>query len=173
MSCLYVREEIQASEMQDNRVHILPLCHFVPASLWQMCTHSQFFLSLSTLMQGNKHNIKVSSFCTEGMVNRKDLSSLQEGLRVHSRDLSLQEQLLNLLLCNGKDTVLTSHRALFEGWNVQGQKMNTSVRDTLQCTKHSKEDVWKSLKLEGNSTPQWTTTVLNFSTLKNSTKNRL
>lgn len=152
---------------------IFCLCAILFLLLSDKCAHTASFFSLSTLMQGNKHNIKVSSFCTEGMVNRKDLSSLQEGLRVHSRDLSLQEQLLNLLLCNGKDTVLTSHRALFEGWNVQGKKMNTSVGDTLQCTKHSKEDVWKSLKLEGNSTPQWTTTVLNFSTLKNSTKNRL
>lgn len=152
------------ARQQSSYSAFVPFCSCF--SLTNVHTQPVFF-SLSTLMQGNKHNIKVSSFCTEGIVHWKDLSSLQEGLRVHSRDLSLQEQLLNLLLCNGKDTVLTSHRALFEGWNVQGEKMNTSVRDTLQCTKHSKEDVvWKSLKLEGNSTPQWTTTVLNFSTLK-------
>lgn len=52
--------------MQDNKVKILPLSHFIPAPLQQTCTHSHFFFSFSTLLQECNHNIKVSSCFTGG-----------------------------------------------------------------------------------------------------------
>lgn len=72
------------------------------------------FLPLSALVQEHKHNIKVSSCCMGGggrfMLNQNDLSAQQEDC-VHPRDLSSQDLLLIPLLCNGKDSVLTSDRA--------------------------------------------------------------
>lgn len=44
------------------------------------------------------------------MLNQNDLSAQQEDC-VHPRDLSSQDLLLIPLLCNGKDSVLTSDRA--------------------------------------------------------------
>lgn len=78
------REEIQAPEMQDNTAAALsPFCAILPALFSDKCAHAAGSLAFSSLMPGNKHNIKVSSCCTEGeTVSRKDVSSPQEGLRV-------------------------------------------------------------------------------------------
>ncbi len=86
------------------------LCAILFLLLSNKCAHTISF-SFPTLLQGHKHNIKVSSCYTGGMLNRNDLSSLQEGSVSTLETLSLQDKLLILQLYNGKDTKLTSHRA--------------------------------------------------------------
>lgn len=98
-------------EMQDNKVKNLVFTPFCPHCS-KTNAHGSSFLPFSALVQEHKHNIKVSSCCMGGrfMLNQNDLSARQEDC-VHSRDLSSRDLLLILLLCNGKDSVLTSDRA--------------------------------------------------------------
>lgn len=81
MSCLYVREEIRARETQDKKVKIMPLCHFCSPLLFSnKCAHTLSF-SFSTLWRGDINTTSKSMAATPrgGMLNRNDLSSVQEG----------------------------------------------------------------------------------------------
>lgn len=78
MSCLYVKEEIVAHKMQDNKFKVLPLCHFYFCSFFDRCAHTGFF-SFSAFLHWLKYNIQVSSCYTGGVLSQSDLSSLQEG----------------------------------------------------------------------------------------------
>lgn len=86
------------------------LCAILFLLLSYKCAHTVSF-TFSTLLQGHKHNIKVSSRYTGGMLNRNDLSSLQEGCASTPETCPYRNHLLILLLYNGKDTEPTSHTA--------------------------------------------------------------
>lgn len=109
MPCLNVREEIRALKCKTTKLKTLFLCHFVPTALKQMHMEAVFSLSLLSCRSINITSKSVAAaWGGRFMLNQNDLSARQEDC-VHPRDLSSQDLLL--LLCNGKDSVLTSDRA--------------------------------------------------------------
>lgn len=67
--------------MQDNKVQILPLCHFVPAPVQQTCTHSHFFFLLLFFWLPCRNlttTSKSAAASRGGVLRRSDLPSLQE-----------------------------------------------------------------------------------------------
>lgn len=110
MPCLNVREAIRALKCKTTKLKTLFLCHFVPTALKQMHMEAVFSLSLLSCRSINITSKSVAAAWGGGLLNQNDLSARQEDC-VHPRDLSSQDLLLILLLCNGKDSVLTSDRA--------------------------------------------------------------
>lgn len=110
MPCLNVREAIRALKCKTTKLKTLFLCHFVPTALKQMHMEAVFSLCLLSCRSINITSKSVAAAWGGFMLNQNDLSARQEDC-VHPRDLSSQDLLLFLLLCNGKDSVLTSDRA--------------------------------------------------------------
>ena len=144
MSCLYVREEIQARETQDNKVKIFCLCAILFPLLSSEYAHTASFLFVRSLAgTGTRHQSQRPPHGGNVEPKRSVISTGRP--RVHSGDLSLREQLLILLLCNGKDTVLTSYGAehLLSGdiWRERKKKLQHQQGDTLQCKTLSRDQV--------------------------------
>lgn len=138
MPCLNVREAIRALKCKTTKLKTLFLCHFVPTALKQMHMEAVFSLSLLSCRSINITSKSVAAaWGGRFMLNQNDLSARQEDC-VHPRDLSSQDLLLILLLCNGKDSVLTSDRAEhLLSPEMQKRKKLQHQQGILFCVKHT------------------------------------
>lgn len=119
----------------------LPWCHLFQL-LSSKCAHTQSDSLLPHCYRG----INTTSKSAAATHAEPKMISSTGRLHVHSRDLSLQDQLLILPLCDGKDIVLTSHRA----WHLLRHEMQRKKDpqhqqgDTHQCKTHSRVEVFRT-----------------------------
>lgn len=143
------REEIQASEMQDNTAAALsPFCAILLALFSDKCAHAAGSLAFPLSRREINTTSKSAAAAPRGKRWAERMCHLhRKGCVFHSRDLSLPEQLLILPLCNGKDSALTSHGAelrwrheMLKGENksISGRKNNNNT--ILSVEKHSQEE---------------------------------
>lgn len=151
------REEIQASEMQDNTAAALsPSCTILLALFSDKCAHAAGSLAFLLSRREINTTSKSAAAAPRGKRWAERMCHLhRKGCVFHSRDLSVPEQRLILPLCNGKDSALTSHGAELcwrhemlkgENKNISGGKTTTTTTQFWVWRNTARRRVFKKIK---------------------------